>query len=148
MAAARACAKGQGGVTDDELQEWPPSLRLIASAIGAERALQLANAVGGVSVHVPHTYSARHLWAPYISEEEWSRVASLLGGQSFMLPRGVYLRSTKRLVCELVDAGESTRTIALRLHISQRQVQRILTDLDMRCRAPIDPRQQNLFGDE
>lgn len=132
----------------DELAEWPPILRTLARTIGHERTMQLADAFGGVPVYIPHDYRANHLWAPLVTELEWQTVAAHFGGDTITLPRGLYLRTTKRLIHELIEQGRSPREVAMQLRIGVSHVYRVLRDSGTKPPPPFDPRQLRLFDDE
>lgn len=109
--------------------DWPPILRHLASILGRERALQLAARFGGLPVYVPLRYSKDHLWASLVTANEWLAIAERYGRQTITLPRGVYIRATKRLVHELLAQGRKVREIAQTLSISQSHAYRILREI-------------------
>lgn len=117
----------------EDLGNWPPLLRELAGIIGPERALALASGVGGISgVYVPTEADGdRHLWRRVLSHEEFRAVVAQWGGRRIDLPRGVHRRNTKQRIADMLDAGETSRAIALELGISDRSVRRHVRNMGL-----------------
>lgn len=109
-----------------DFSTWPKPLQELAEVIGPERALELAKARGGVDIYIPRKDSQKHLWARFLTPEEWERVRKVFGGSRFRLPRGTNVRLRKRLVLELAEQGLSHRQIAIQAGVTDRYVRRLI----------------------
>lgn len=132
---------------EDPYVTWPTMLARVARIVGRDAALRLARAVGGLErVRIP-LEPTPHPWSRVLTEAEWHAVVAQLGGERVDLPRGVYIQLAKVRILELAEAGElSHREIALRCHVTERHVRRIVADLPFR-HVPRDRRQLGLFGE-
>lgn len=131
---------------EDPYVTWPDTLARIARIVGSDAALRLARAVGGLErVRIPLEPTS-HPWSRVLTETEWSAVVAQLGGERVDLPRGTYIRLAKVEILRLAEEGRlSHREIALRCHVTERHVRRIVADLGFR-RVRVDERQIPLFG--
>jgi len=132
-------------VSEDELASWPTVLADIARVIGRESALKLGAKFGGLDhVRIPQRPTETHLWASVLTREEWEAIVERFGGQYIDLPRGTYIALRKAEIIHLAQMGGLThRQIALRVHVGERYVRRVLTTEDVPAHE--DPRQTKLF---
>lgn len=128
----------------DEFVDWPHVLGQIARVIGRDAALKLAGAVGGIdNVRIPNRPTNSHAWTHHLERHEWEAICRNFGGKTINLPRGAFVKLAKAEIIRLAEQGAlNHRQIALRVHVTERYVRRILG------RQPeiVDPRQQKLFG--
>lgn len=132
------------------VETWPESLRQLAEVIGPERALELAEAVGGLdNVYVPRKPTSTHVWSRYLTPEEWARVTELLGGVHMRVPRHFLDGLRKTEILTLAEQGHSTREIALRTKVGERYVRRVIEGMRFPKlpRVKGDPRQRALFDE-
>lgn len=147
-----AGAEGGGVVNEPsnpawDVTDWPPLLQRIATIIGPELTLTLADRCGGLdNVYIPHNASGNsgHLWASVVGQEHFARICAELGGERVHLPRGAFVELRKRRILELAEKGGlSRRQIALQCRVGERYVRRVLNGLSFA--EPADPRQGKLF---
>lgn len=128
----------------DDLSDWPNILRRLVGILGKADTLKLASVVGGVDrIYIPREPTQSHLWRRVLGDEQWRAVVAELGGEHVALPRGVFIQLRKREILELAEQGVPHREIALRVHVGQRYVRRVLHGLPI-AKAD-DPRQGKLF---
>lgn len=126
----------------EDFSTWPTTLREVAEVIGRDAALRLAQECGGVLIYVPTEVHPEHPWCIAVGEEAFAKLAHAFGGQRIDLPRGSFIRLAKAQILEMAAQGMSTRAIAMKLHVTQRHVRRVLEGMTI---VANDPKQMKLF---
>ena len=120
----------QGSVTLDT-RDWPQGLVDIASVIGPELTIKLAEKYAGVEkYYVPkltNSVGLKHPWAAILGDNAWRAMCKAFGGQRINVPRGQKILK-KRVIFELSESHPelSHRTIALHAQTSESYVRRVL----------------------
>lgn len=122
---------------EDDIRTWPRGLKDIALLIGAKKASDLGDAVGGVETYIPKHPTPDHSLAEVVGLEALKVLAREYGGQTLVIPRGVHKNLKKAMI---LDAEGSRKQVALRLGCTARYVQKVVND------ARSDNGQADLFG--
>lgn len=127
-------------MTDDNLDDLPPSVREIAEVIGRRAALrlvgQLPEIVAGVPgrksrrtlLYVPKTITPDHRLYQILGPDNAEKLARRFGGE-MMHPancRSVHQRTRDEAVRRMVADGANVSTVSAIMRISPRQIKNIL----------------------
>ena len=113
--------------------DWPQGLIDVAEIIGADAALALSDAFGGVPVYVPKAPDNGSKLAAHIGLLPLRRLSLVYGGDWLTVPRYAIAKSKKRTVERLLKEGASFRDAALQARVTVRFVTMVAGD--MRGRA-------------
>jgi hypothetical protein len=127
-------------VTPVELQDWPPTMRSIAQAIGVEGALLMVQELGGLEYYIPRTAPEHHPLVQLLGAVRFAVLAGRHGGSRVAVPRDVGSNLAKGRIFTLAEQGLDQRSIARRVGVTQRYVRRVLESVPQRP-LPSDPRQ-------
>lgn len=124
------------------MDDLPPRLAALAQRLGLAATLRLVEARGGTRVYVPETVNEEHWLARLLGREAMAALVTLHGREFVDIDRGAgALRAARdRHIVARSRAGQSSMTLALQYHLTQRQVFNIL------ARAPTgNDAQSDLF---
>ncbi|WP_449246476.1 hypothetical protein [Desulfarculus baarsii] len=98
-------------------------LEELSAVIGADAALRLCRAFGGVSHYIPQNPATPNAMARLLDDQAaWAKVCAYYGGAAITLPRGDNLLKRRR-VDELLRAGAAShRVIAMQTGATERYV--------------------------
>lgn len=124
--------------------DLPESLQQMIDAIGENATLALVEAFPGTTQRLPALSNvSTHHFVPVIGELPLHRLVKDLGGsRDVYIPRcldGMRKKRDQAIVREYLD-GVKVNELALKYHLSDRQIWRILKETNM-----LDERQQALF---
>ena len=91
----------------------------IIEVVGQDAAQALGRRFGGVSLYVPANHTKGKL-AQVIGLEAARSMAERFGGSTLMLPNATRRKEAKKTrIIELIEAGWSTRRIAMRVNVTE-----------------------------
>lgn len=122
---------------EQDIRTWPRGLAEIAKLIGPARAVDLADKVGGVATYIPKHPTETHTLAGVVGIEALEILSRAYGGQTIIIPRGVYCNLKKAAI---LAAEGSRKQVAQRLGVTGRYVQRVRND------AKPEQKVQDLFS--
>ncbi|MYM32241.1 hypothetical protein GTP58_28305 [Duganella sp. CY15W] len=113
------------------LADLPQQLRHITEVVGLAAALTLVKHFGGVRLYVPLGMTQDHTLTRLIGYEAACKLSAEFGGMNhFDIPRAAKaLRVVRnREIIEKFISGNSLRTLAFDYVMTERQIQKILTE--------------------
>ncbi|MEQ8747334.1 hypothetical protein [Pyruvatibacter sp.] len=121
--------------------QLPDLLARIADAVGEEAALLVAKEWGGRRLYIPQHVPPGHRLVQVLGRPRAEKVVETLGYGQVVVPLGPEADGAARraMIRQLLDEGVSQHTIARRVRVHIRTVEREA----QRCRAAQQP---NLFG--
>ncbi|MFZ1327020.1 MAG: Mor transcription activator family protein [Candidatus Contendobacter sp.] len=116
------------------VEAWPPltsKIGVLVDALGWEGVLRLLRAYGGLRIYLPkpHILSAEHPLAHALGLETAVALCRQVGcSGDFDVPTGrnFYCQLRDRNLHAAHQQGASIRTLAVRFHLSERRVRRVL----------------------
>ena len=112
--------------------EFSPRLRALVEVVGLPAATALAVRYGGTELPVPSQFNLRHPLVAVIGAEAAQKLVQFFQNERLYIPRGAdALRCARnRLITGEYDAGGTTAaTLALKYHLTERQVRTILNKM-------------------
>lgn len=126
-----------------DVDQLPQTVAEISEIVGIDATLRLVEAWGGVRLYVPQQMPEDHLLVSTLGRDEAELLAEHYGGETILIPRCLAaLRAVRNThICNERDKGASIALLALRHHLTERQVYAILAAAN----TSVDDRQQSLF---
>lgn len=108
--------------------QLPGSLGEVVDAIGIDAALRLVEQLGGTRLYVPERMTPNHPVVALLGHKHAYTLASQFGGDQIILPRCVAAMRALRdtAIREQRSGGASTKTLALKHGLTERQIYAIL----------------------
>lgn len=122
------------------IDDLPPLLQHITELIGLDRCLRLVEAWGGTKVYIPmdEHLDDDHWLVRCIGAEAAAALCAGLGSGDLLLPKAATaIRAARnRAIVEALQQGASTREMALRYRLTERQVWEIKARCGLSGRDP------------
>ena len=113
---------------DSELVAAMPAMfRLLAKSIPAQTLLALSERFGGTTTYIPKRGREKSPLASVLDAGSFSALSATFGGENVAIPTARSIRCVirNREILELLASGWSTRNVALKVGMSQREIFRI-----------------------
>lgn len=112
-------------VIDIDLYDLPdnPTVNALRQLLGDDLLAQLSMDLGGSAVSVPHRVGEHSVLAVSVGLEAAQKIAAVYGGTNIEIPTTI---GRTAAILRLRQEGLSVNAIARKLHITRRQIQRIL----------------------
>lgn len=123
------------------LESLPDSLAEVVDAIGLPSTLRLVESFPGVRVYVPRTLDDDHALVSVLGRDDAQRLTDQFSGEALSIPRCAGALRAVRNACIWRERSEGAAALALRYHLTERQVYSVLAS----AQSAQDDQQQDLF---
>jgi hypothetical protein len=107
---------------------YPGVFQEAVQLIGEEAAAKLVVQYGGVRLYIPHTAKPNHTLCQLLGQEIAQQLCGEFAGLTLDIPRGYILQVALRNKLVMADraAGMSQRELALKHHLTERTIRKIV----------------------